>query len=368
MARALAEVYRAVPRATGGVVLVSGQLARQANELGALVAKVWRGVPVVVVPVAGILSDRGEVERTSAVGGLLWSGGRAEPLLLDGQSDRLVEGLSRAWAGLSSGLRPHTLALFVRPELAGLDAFEGPFPFAPELCLIGGGTAGGSPLVVSPSGQVQASRAAGIALGGMAAPLVEVSPALRLLTPFEPIEELSGEMLLRVGGRPALEALSAAAAGLRVAGPGTPQPVVFAALAESEDLDRSPPRFVVRNVRGVDPTRRGIVVGPELRVGLRCAFGVLDAPEARGDLERAARRLVDASRGSAPQFAFFTSCAGRGQGLYGTPEVESRLLRQRLGDLPWLGMHSSFELAPWGPGRAKMQFFTGVLSVFRSPS
>jgi small ligand-binding sensory domain FIST len=368
VARALVDTLRAVPRPAGGLVFVSGQLARQANELATLLTKVWKGVPALVVPAAGILSDRGEVERTSAVGGLVWSGGRAEPVVLDTAQDPLSEGLARAWTGLSKGLRPHTLVLFARPEAAGFESFDGPLPFAPELCVFGGGTAGGPPLSVSASAVIEASRAVGLALGGLAAPLVEVSPALRLLTSFEPIEEVAGEMLLRLGGRPALEALSAAAATLRSGASAAPQPVVFAALAEAADLERDPPRFAVRNVRGVDPTRRGIVVGPELRVGMRCAFGVLDGPEARADLERAARRLVEASRGSAPNFGLFLTCAGRGQGLYGTPEVESRLLRQRLGDAPWLGMHSSFELAPWGPGRAKMQFFTAVMAMFRSPS
>lgn len=368
VARALVDALRAVPRPAGGLVFVSGQLARQSNELATLLTKVWKGVPALVVPAAGILSDRGEVERASAVGGLLWSGGRAEPVVLDAAQDQLSEGLARAWTGLSKVLRPHTLVLFARPEAAGFDSFAGPLPFAPDLCLFGGGTAGGAPLSVSASGVIEASRAVGLALGGLAAPLVEVSPALRLLTSFEPIEEVAGEMLLRLGGRPALEALSAASATLRGGASGTPQPVVFTALAEPADLEREPPRFVVRNVRGVDPTRRGLVIGPELRAGMRCAFGVLDGVEARAELERAARRLVDASRGSAPSFGLFLSCAGRGQGLYGTPEVESRLLRQRLGDAPWLGMHSSFELAPWGPGRAKMQFFTGVMAMFRSPS
>jgi hypothetical protein len=308
VARALVDTLRAVPRPAGGLVFVSGQLARQANELATLLTKVWKGVPALVVPAAGILSDRGEVERTSAVGGLVWSGGRAEPVVLDTAQDPLSEGLARAWTGLSKGLRPHTLVLFARPEAAGFESFDGPLPFAPELCVFGGGTAGGPPLSVSASAVIEASRAVGLALGGLAAPLVEVSPALRLLTSFEPIEEVAGEMLLRLGGRPALEALSAAAATLRSGASAAPQPVVFAALAEAADLERDPLAFrrsapcaaSIPRASGVDrwaPTPRAGMRVRVRRARWRRGSAKLGL-ERRGPLalvERQPRRGADAS-------------------------------------------------------------------------
>jgi small ligand-binding sensory domain FIST len=145
--------------------------------------------------------------------------------------------------------------------------------------------------------------------------------------------------------------------------------VVFVALADAAAEGASEAdRYIVRPVRGIDPARRGVMVGPEVKPGMRLAFAVRDAAAARAGLEAAARTISQQALGAAPRFAIYLSCAGRGQGLYGAPDVEARLLRQRFGDLPIAGMHSAFEIVPWGPGEARLALYTGVLALFRSPS
>ena len=61
------------------------------------------------------------------------------------------------------------------------------------------------------------------------------------------------------------------------------------------------------------------------------------------------------------------SCAGRGNGLYGAPDVDVRLLRSRFPEVPVAGLHSSFEIAPSG-GRPALQLYTGVVGLFAAPS
>ncbi len=239
---------------------------------------------------------------------------------------------------------------------------------APGICLFGAGTVGGAARD-GERGRRDPPRARRRARPSrLAAPLIETSPACRLVTPLHPVEETSNGMLLRLGGSPALDLLSSSMPELRGASqtnPPQPQPVVFVALAGPEgDGDR----FVVRPVRGIDPGRRGVLVGPEVKPGVRVAFAVRDAAAARSTLEGAARTVSKQAMGAAPRFAIYLSCAGRGQGLYGAPDVEARILRQRFGDLPIAGMHSAFELVPWGPGEARLALYTGVLALFRSPS
>jgi small ligand-binding sensory domain FIST len=63
----------------------------------------------------------------------------------------------------------------------------------------------------------------------------------------------------------------------------------------------------------------------------------------------------------------YVSCAGRGSQLYENPDVDLRVVRSRFPDVPFVGLHSAFEIAPFD-GRAAVHFYTGVLGLFTAPS
>ncbi len=361
LSRPLAAVRGDVSSPAGGLVFVSGALTQDLERIAAEVRAVWRGVTTCIVPGAGVLTERGEVEGASAVSGLLWSGGKVAPLSLgeNGSPAALREAIVTAAGG-----RAATVLLFPRSDFSP-EMLQG--TSAPNVCLFGAGTVGAAAVVVTASGEIIQGRAAGLVIGNTAPPIVESTPACRLLTPFRRIDEVAGGLVLRVEEQSALELLSSCVPEIRgAAASGTPQPqpVVFAALADAGASDR----YVVRPVRGIDAARGGVMVGAEARPGVRLAFAVRDAAAARSGLEAAARTVSQQALGSAPRFAVYLSCAGRGQGLYGAPDVESRILKQRFGDLPIAGMHSAFEIAPWGAGEARIALYTGVLALFRSPS
>lgn len=362
LARPLAGIRAEVTHPSGGIVFVSGTLTQELDQVAAQVRAAWRGVPVCVVPGAGVLSERGEIEGASAASGLLWSGGRVLPIALGEAASPAALRESLA----SIGARSATALIFARSDFTP-EMLEGTAAATPSLCLFGAGTVGAAAITLTAAGEALRGRAVGLVLRDLAPPLVDSAPACRLLTPLRPIEEASGGMVLQIDGRPALDVLSACGPEIKsaaAAGRPEPQPVVFAAIADAGEGER----FVVRPVRGIDPSRRGVMIGPEARLGKRLGFAVRDAAAARAGLEAGARSLSQQALGSAPRFAVYLSCAGRGQGLYGAPDVESRILRQRFGDLPIAGMHSSFEIAPWGPGEARVALYTGVLALFRSPS
>jgi small ligand-binding sensory domain FIST len=97
------------------------------------------------------------------------------------------------------------------------------------------------------------------------------------------------------------------------------------------------------------------------------AFAVRDAAAARIDLEAITARLSRETAGAAPRFGVYVSCAGRGASLYGAQDVDTRVIRGRFPDLPLVGLHSSFEIAPHG-GSPALQLYTGVLTLFTVPS
>ncbi|MEY2936514.1 MAG: hypothetical protein RL033_7263, partial [Pseudomonadota bacterium] len=92
-------------------------------------------------------------------------------------------------------------------------------------------------------------------------------------------------------------------------------------------------------------------------------FGVRDAQAARDDLERLTRELRRDIAGAAPLSALYVNCSGRGRSLYGRPNVDTRILRERFGDIPVAGMQSSFEIAPHGDSPS-FQLYTGVVALF----
>lgn len=373
----LVEVRRALPTGvTGGLLFVSGPLAQRLPAVAELVREAWRGVPACVAPAAGVLSERGEIEAEGAASGLLWQGGRATAFAAPAPA--LGVAVGRA---LSASRGSGAAVIFASSESFAEDDLEELRALAPGACVIGAGTVGAGPIAISGSGELLDAPAAGLAITGLA-PLVEASPACRLLTGFYPIEEATqGGLVLRAGGRAALDLLSACADHLERPGgsaprtpgakgePPEPPPVVLAALADPQGpQEEGEPRYLVRAVRGVDPARRAVMIGEAAQPGMRLAFAVRDAAAARAGLAAAARRVARGALGAAPRFALFLSCAGRGQGLYGAPDVEARLLRERFPELPIVGMHSAFELVPWGPGAARLTLHTGVLALFRAPS
>jgi small ligand-binding sensory domain FIST len=97
------------------------------------------------------------------------------------------------------------------------------------------------------------------------------------------------------------------------------------------------------------------------------AFAVRDAAAARSDLEATTARMSRETAGAAPRFGVYVNCAGRGASLYGAQDVDTRVIRARFPDLPFAGMHSSFEIAPHA-GAPALQLYTGVLTLFTVPS
>src|SRR5512140_3798475 len=86
LARSLAAARAEVASPAGGVVFVSGALTQEIGQVAEQVRAAWRNVPACVVPGAGVISERCEVEGASAAAGLLWSGGRAAPFAIGDSS------------------------------------------------------------------------------------------------------------------------------------------------------------------------------------------------------------------------------------------------------------------------------------------
>ena len=362
VAASLAESLRAFGVPAAGVVFLGGNLGERTEEVGRALGAAQLGIPLLVAAGAGVVSERGEVEGEPAAAALVFRGGSPEAFVADaGTLDDAAQLLADRLTERSRGASP-TAFVCVKAEGMSVDSLE-PLLRARGTNLIGAGTPGSAPIVaVDRDGHVELGSVGALLIRGLTPARVRASPACRLLTPLRPITAARGPMLLEIGGEPALDVLKSSAEDL------SGQPLILTVLAPEltpEDAARS--ELLVRGIQGVDPARRGILLSGELEVGWRVAFAIRDAAAARSDLELCVRELGRDAAGAAPLFGMFVSCASRGASLYGSPDVDLRILRGRFPELPWIGLHSAFEIAPF-QGRANVHFYTGVVGLFTRPS
>ncbi|MBK9259152.1 MAG: FIST C-terminal domain-containing protein [Polyangiaceae bacterium] len=364
VARALRETRAAVPSPSAGIVFVAGGAAHVRN-VAEQVRSTWQGVPTVIVPGAGVLHERAEIEGTAATAGLLWKQGKAVPFAVGEPADdaeALGENIGRAF-----GPKATTALVFHHAEAFDPETLEGIAKTSPTTHVFGAGTVSRAGMIITSDGNLIEAPAVGLALSGMARPITATSSACRVISSFEPIEEIAGGLVLRVGNQHALDALSRCS--VDKSPDQDPPPVVFAALADpNETTTDGRVRYFIRPIRGIDTTRRGIMIGDDARIGMKMGFALRDATTARTELDTTARFVAQNLLGSAPSFGIYLTCAGRGQNFYGTPDVEVRILRQRFGDLPMAGMHSAFEISPRDNGSPRFELYTSVLALFRTLS
>ncbi len=176
----------------------------------------------------------------------------------------------------------------------------------------------------------------------------QVGPRLR-------VSEADGNVIARLDGRPALDAMLEAvgiaeARDLRRMGHML---CVGLAVAGSDTGD-----YLVRNLVGVDPQTRQIAIGDQAEAGTELFFCLRGGEAAVRDL----RRMLDelAGSGAAPaRGALYYACLGRGEHMFGRRGAELEMLREVLGDLPVTGFFCNGEIS-----HNRLYGYTGVLTLF----
>jgi small ligand-binding sensory domain FIST len=116
--------------------------------------------------------------------------------------------------------------------------------------------------------------------------------------------------------------------------------------------------YLVRNLLGADHQARSIAIGDLAEPGRRLIFVRRDAASAANDLHRMASDARKRAP-SPPRAALYFSCNARGPNLFGPQSEELAILRERIGDIPILGMFCDGEIC-----NARLYGYTGVLALF----
>jgi small ligand-binding sensory domain FIST len=362
VAAGLVDSFRGARSPSAGLVFLGGSLRDRVQEVGEALAQAALGFPVLVASGSGVITERGELEAEPAATGLAFRGGKPEAIVTTaGTHDDAASALATRLSALGRG-SPATALVFAQSEGFSVDSIE-PLLSAKTANIVGAGTPDAAPIAaIDREGRLGLGMLGALLMRGLSPARIRSSPACRLLMPLRPITAARGPLLSEIGGEPALEVLQSVASGLEG------QPLVLTVLApepHAEEGARS--ELIVRGIQGVDPARQAILLSGELKPGWRVAFAVRDAAAARADLELCTRDLARETAGAAPIFGVYVSCSGRGSALYDSPDVDLRVLRGRFPEVPLIGLHSAFEIAPFD-GRAAVHFYTGVLALFTAPS
>ena len=313
----------------------------------------------------GVLTERREVEGESAVAVLTIRCERlvATPFVFEGQGEREQLGAElsqRIGATVAEGgcalVLPDAMGCNPQALLSQLDETLG---FVPVL----GAVAAGAPMFELYNTDAQQGALVGVALSGLA-PVIGVAQGCTPIGAPYVITRAESNVIERIGNRPALEILEEAIHALPDAEARIPHAGLFAGLAidpAKSPLERGD--FLVRNLMGADRSSGALAVAERVRVGQTVQFQIRDAEASRWDL-RAMLDEVAAQLGDRrPAFGCYFNCAGRGHGLFGVPDHDVTLIRERLGEFPLIGFFGNGEFAPIGR-RNFFHNYTGALVVF----
>jgi small ligand-binding sensory domain FIST len=220
----------------------------------------------------------------------------------------------------------------------------------PGLPVVGGLASGGmkpgsNTLVVD--GRTYDTGAVGVLVGGAVRIRPVVSQGCRPVgRPFV-ITKAESNLIVELGGRPALERLREVYAELPAADQALVRSSLFVGRAATEYRDHfGPGDFLVRNVAGADPESGVLAVGDLVRLGQTVQFHVRDAASADEDL----RQLLGRARaeGPRPAGALVFTCNGRGTRLFPAAHHDAACVQECLGPIPAAGFFAQGELGPIG--------------------
>ena len=122
--------------------------------------------------------------------------------------------------------------------------------------------------------------------------------------------------------------------------------------------------FLIRNVMGMDDQTGNLAIGEMLREGQLVQFHLRDAETSAEDLTAVLERYAGENRENQVHGALLFSCLGRGQYLYGRPNHDTDVFRDKLGSVPLGGFFCNGEIGPVS-GTTFLHGYTSSFGIFR---
>lgn len=174
------------------------------------------------------------------------------------------------------------------------------------------------------------------------------------------VTEVKDDLILSLDGIPALEVFSEVAKELEV----NNFEEAIQQLLLSFPIDPINPVFtgegaMARHITGIDVPSQGITTAEIVHKGGVVSFAYRSQKSAKKDLKLMLNRLKKQNKNT-PTFGIYFNCASRGEALYGKSNVDTKLIREILGEFPLIGFFGAYELAQMPKG-VQLYSYTGVL-------
>jgi small ligand-binding sensory domain FIST len=384
----------------GSVDLGLAFLSRHhAESAGAIAARLRRELKIdclIGVSAEAVIGGRHELERTP---GLSLMAARLPGVSLHPYTgDRLgpiedtPDGLGRLGAAFGADTDLRASFIFADPFSVPISGL------LPLMCraraggqagaIIGGMASGGAKSgehVLILDDVVQHTGLVGVSLRGAVKVDAAVSQGCRGIGPSLLITKARKNLVLQLGGRPALRVVREVLEDLPDDDKKLLDRGLFMGLVINEYKERfGRDDFLIRNVVGVDERVEAIALNTLVRVGQTARFHLRDARTADEDLAL----LLDAQQLREPPLgALLITCASRGSRLFDRPHHDAGAVARAFGPalsgeelarggepissarspLPLAGFFASAEVAPVGPD-SYVHGQAACLALFRSPS
>ncbi len=360
MARVDAELAGAPDLA---LVFASGRCASGFDRIGARLARAWPGAAVAGVSALSLIGGGRELEDHS---GLALFAARL------GDTRARVSALEPGapFVAPEAAARPSFLLLadpFSFDTEALLEELDSTWPDRPKLggLASGGREAGQNALLAGE--RVLRGGAVALAFDGELELDAIVAQGCRPIGSPLFVTAAHDGAISALDGRPPLEVVQE----LFDAAPPDDQPLfrgsLFLGIAMREgETAYAAGDFLVRNLVGVVPERGTLAVGARIAPGTVVQFHLRDARSSRRELE-SALAAYRAAHTEPPSAALLFSCLGRGQGLYGEADVETRAFERALPGVPLGGFFGNGEIGPVR-GRSFLHGYTCAFALFRRTS
>ena len=376
---AIAECGVAIKNVVGGetldlaVAFISPHYEDSYDRVADLIAETLGAKHVFGCSGGGVIGNGVEVEQRAGVSitAAVLPNVNVRPFHLEGDLLPNMDAGPDKWAdlvGVQADQDPHFVMLAdpysfpVQDLLMGMDFA---FPRAAKIGGLASGASrqGGNALFLDR--EVWRTGAIGLALDGNITVDTVVAQGCRPIGNPMRISKSDRNMLVELDGQPPMEVLRNMFETLPERDRGLLQNSLFLGVVMDELID-SPVQgdFLIRNVVGMDQATGGLAIGEMLKEGQLVQFHLRDAETSTDDLQAVLTRYADEHRENDIPGALLFSCLGRGQYLYGKPNHDTDLFRDKLGDVPLGGFFCNGEIGPVS-GTTFLHGYTSSFGLFR---